>query len=79
MEAIEIRSKTDKNGHLKIDFPLFKKEKEVRILILFEEDIDDQEKDSSWLQAISHNPAFAFLHEPDENIYSLKDGKPFDD
>jgi len=34
--------------------------------------------DLEWLEAISRNPAFDFLKDPAEDIYSLKDGKPLD-
>lgn len=33
---------------------------------------------AQWLQAASKNEAFDFLNDPDEDIYSLRDGKPFD-
>ncbi len=32
-----------------------------------------------WLQAAAVNPAFDFLNEPEEDIYTLADGRPFDD
>jgi hypothetical protein len=30
----------------------------------------------TWLHAIGTNPSFAFLHDPEEDIYTLEDGKP---
>jgi len=49
----------------------------VRVIILYPEteDIDETE----WLYAASKNPAFDFLREPGEDIYTANDGKPFDD
>jgi hypothetical protein len=38
MRAIEITSKTDKAGHLKIDYQLNKSERNVRVLISLEDD-----------------------------------------
>jgi len=35
--------------------------------------IDEQE----WLRAAAANPAFDFLKEPGEDIYTLADGEPF--
>lgn len=32
---------------------------------------------SDWLKEAGKNPAFDFLHDESENIYSLNDGKPF--
>jgi hypothetical protein len=79
MKAIEINSKTDKNGHLKINYKLDKSERNVRILILLDEDSTEQEEEKLWMNSISKNPAFDFLHDSVEDIYSLKDGEPFND
>ena len=48
----------------------------VRVIVLFPESEDLNE--SEWLQAASKNEAFDFLNDPDEDIYSLRDGKPLD-
>lgn len=39
------------------------------------EEIDEQE----WLHAAANNPVFDFLNDPEEDIYTLADGKPFND
>jgi len=78
MKAIEINSKTDKTGRLKINYKLDKSESNVRILILFDEDSSEQEE-KLWMNSISKNPAFDFLNDSVEDIYSLKDGEPFND
>lgn len=44
-----------------------------QILIPDQADIDERE----WLQAATTNPAFDFLKEPEEEIYTPTDGKPF--
>lgn len=79
MRAIEINTKTDKYGHVKINYPLNQRESKVRIIILVDEKIDDAEEEELWLKSISANPAFDFLQDPNENIYSLTDGEPFND
>lgn len=79
MKAIEINSKTDKSGRLKIDYKLDKSDSNVRILILLDEDSTEQEEERLWLNSISNNPAFDFLNDSVEDIYSLKDGEPFND
>lgn len=79
MKAIEIVSKTDKKGHLKIDYKLDKSNKDVRVLILLDEDSNEEEEEKLWLNSISTNPAFGFLSEPVEDVYSLDDGEPFKD
>jgi hypothetical protein len=79
MKAIEINSKTDKSGHLRIDYKLDKSEKKVRVLILLEEEQSESDDEKIWLDSISGNPAFDFLNDPTEDIYSLNDGEPFND
>jgi len=76
MEAIEINTKTDNSGHLKIDVPLKKINKSVRLIILFNEEEESFEDEKTWLYANAKNPSFDFLNEPEEDIYSLKNGKP---
>ncbi len=78
MKAIEIFSKTDKNGHLKIDYKLNKAEKNVRVLILLEEEYPELEE-KIWLNSISKNPAFDFLKDSAEDVYTINNGEPFDD
>ena len=80
MKAIEIKSKTDKKGNLKINYQLNKSNRNVRILILLEDDpyhTDDEEK--LWMDAVSDNPAFNYLFEESEDVYSVNDGEPFND
>lgn len=77
MKAIEIKAKTDKNGNLSISEKLNFSNKEVRVLILVEEEEDIDEK--SWLKALSKNPSFDFLAEAEQDIYTSKHGKPFND
>ncbi|MFA5045433.1 MAG: hypothetical protein WC542_05860 [Paludibacter sp.] len=79
MKAIEINTKTDKNGHLKLNYALNKKNRNVRVLILVDENNDEIDEEKKWLDAVSSNPAFNFLNEPSENVYSLSDGEPLDD
>ena len=49
----------------------------VRVIVLLPEetDIDEQE----WRRAAMTNPALAFLQEPEEDLYTLDEGKPFHD
>ncbi|MCL6261618.1 hypothetical protein M3O96_21145 [Aquiflexum sp. TKW24L] len=77
MKAIEIKARTDKNGNLSISEKLNLANKEVRVLILVEEEEDIDE--NSWLKALSKNPSFDFLSEPRQDIYTTKHGRPFND
>ena len=76
MKAIEINTKKNNKGQLKIDIPLKKRNKNVRVLILFSDEEDLIDDDKIWLYSNSQNPSFNFLSEPEENIYSLNDGEP---
>ncbi|MBC6401678.1 MAG: hypothetical protein GDA51_06305 [Ekhidna sp.] len=78
MKTIEIHSRTDQKGYLKIKQKLGVSEKNVRVCIFFDEEETDNE-DSLYLKSISNNPAFDFLNDPAEDIYSLTDGTPIND
>ncbi|HEY3228010.1 MAG TPA: hypothetical protein VGJ87_02250 [Roseiflexaceae bacterium] len=78
MKAIETTGTVDQERRLLLDEPLpiiGPSRVRVIILVLEETDITEQE----WLYAGSKNPAFDFLKNPEEDIYSLADGKPFYD
>jgi len=79
MKAIEINSKTDKTGLLKINYKLNRTNSNVRVLILLDDDYLEKDEESIWMSSISNNPAFDFLKDSAEDIYSLKDGEPFND
>nr|NQU89633.1 hypothetical protein [Bacteroidota bacterium] len=78
MKAIELKSKTDHVGHLKIDFKLDKKSSNVRIIILYDESNENKDE-KLWMKSISSNPAFDFLNDPSEDVYSITDGEPLND
>jgi hypothetical protein len=46
---------------------------------LIPEEEYEEINESEWLYAAATNPAFEFLKEPEEDIYTLADGRPFDD
>jgi hypothetical protein len=79
MKAIEINSKTDKTGYLKINYKLNRADSKVRVLILLDDDYSEKEEEGIWINSISKNPAFDFLKDSLEDVYSLKDGEPFND
>ena len=79
MKAIEINTRTDKSGNLRLVYPLNKKDSVVRVIILLEEQNEELEEEKRWLYSIQNNPAFDFLNDPDEDIYSQTDGEPIND
>lgn len=76
VKAIETVGRIDEKGKLYTDQPLEIINKRVKIIILISE--EDDIGDDDWLKAASTNPAFDFLNEEAENIYTLADGKPVD-
>ncbi len=76
--AIETTGTIDDQHQLILDEPLpVTGPTKVRVIILLpdEGDIDEAE----WLRAAAGNRAFEFLKKPEEDIYTLEDGKPFND
>ncbi|MGH7458349.1 MAG: hypothetical protein ACREKN_04590 [Longimicrobiaceae bacterium] len=75
--AIETTGTADEQGQLRLNEPLAVSEASaVRVIVLLPSDEDPDE--GSWLRAASRNPAFAFLDDPQEEIYSTADGIPFE-
>ena len=78
MKAIETTGIIDKQHRLVLDeiLPIAEKSK-VRVIILLPEESDIGE--TEWIKTAASNPAFDFLKEPEEDIYTKEDGKPFHD
>ena len=77
-KAIEITGTINAERQLVLDEPLpVAGPTRVRIIILMSEQADIDEKD--WLRAARANTAFDFLKAPEEDIYTLADGRPFHD
>ena len=78
MNAIETTGTVDEQHQLRLDAPLpIAGQRRVRVLILVPEPEDLEE--AEWLEAAASNPAFDFLKETAENIYTSSDGRPFHD
>lgn len=77
-KAIELTATIDARRQLVLDetIPVVGPVR-VRVIILLPEEIDINEKE--WLRAANTNPAFDFLKESAEDIYTLADGRPFHD
>ncbi|MGH2459157.1 MAG: hypothetical protein ACRDIY_09850 [Chloroflexota bacterium] len=76
LKAVEMTGTIDEHKQLHLDAPLpFAGPSRVRVIILIPEqdDIDDV----AWLQTAATSPAFDFLKEPEEGLYTLADGRPF--
>lgn len=78
LRAVETTGRIHESNQLLLDTPLpMEATGRVRVIVLFEEATDWNE--SEWLKAASANPAFAFLNDPGEDIYTVEDGRPFHD
>ena len=77
MRAIETNGTIEQERRVLLDEPLPSGVAgRVRVLILIEED-EPSERD--WSRAAARGGSFDFLNAPEEDVYTLQDGKPFDD
>ena len=77
-KALEVTGTIDAQRQIILDEPLpIEVPTRVRVLITLLEDEDIKEKE--WLLAAAGDPAFDFLKDPEEDIYTLADGRPFRD
>ena len=76
-QIVELIGTIDEKGQLHLDEPISAVgQGRVRVILLPEEaEIGENE----WLKAAASNPAFDFLKDPAEDIYTLDDGQPFND
>lgn len=77
MQAVELTGYLDEKGFLKIKTPLKVVNQRVKIILLIPEIQEIEE--GAWLRAASVNPAFDFLKESSEDVYSVTDGEPVSD
>jgi hypothetical protein len=81
LKAIEVEGAVDEDHRLHLDAPLpITGPSRVRVIILFPDQADMLDVDEGeWLHALARNPVFDFLNAPEEDIYTLDDGEPFQD
>jgi hypothetical protein len=74
MRLIECAGTISAQGELQLDQPLPQNQpSRVRIIVLLPE--SDDLSPEQWSKAVASNPSFAFLHDAEEDIYTLEDGK----
>lgn len=75
LRAIETQGRVVDARHIEtdVDLPVGRQVRVVVLLAPAEEDVSE----SDWLAAAVRNPAFAFLADEREDIYSGEDGEPF--
>jgi hypothetical protein len=79
MTAIEMTGTVDENHQLTLDGVIpIAGPKRVRVIVLSPlTEITDELSEVEWLKASLSNPAFEYLRDPEEDIYTISDGKPF--
>ncbi len=78
LTAIELTGTVDAQRQLQLDDLLpIPGPQRVRVIVLYSPVDEWDEKE--WLHAATHSPAFDFLKDPAEDIYTLTDGQPFHD
>lgn len=78
LTAIELQGTVNEKCQLELDSLIpIPGPKRVRVIVLYS--MDGESEDDEWIHAAAENPAFEYLHDPEEDIYSLADGKPFND
>jgi hypothetical protein len=76
MKSIACAGTISANGELLLDEPLPQNQpSRVQIVILFPESSESPDlTPTQWNKIAANNPSFAFLHDPEEDIYTLEDG-----
>jgi hypothetical protein len=76
MKSIACAGTISANGELLLDEPLPQNQpSRVQIVILFPESPESPDlTPTQWNKIAANNPSFAFLHDPEEDIYTLEDG-----
>ncbi|MEI6451571.1 MAG: hypothetical protein WCP98_16725 [Actinomycetes bacterium] len=78
LTAIELTGTVNERHELQLDGVLpIQGPRRVRVIVLYSP--LDEWDEGEWLQAAALSPAFAFLRDPEEDIYTLIDGEPYDD
>ncbi len=78
IKTIEVTGTIDNENQITLDEPLpIAESTHIRMLIFISDDSEIDELD--WLRSASVNPAFDFLKDPKEDIYTINDGRPFND
>jgi hypothetical protein len=78
MNAIETTGVVDSERQLRLDEPLpIVGPSRVRVIILVPD--SEEMEEQAWTKAASSSPAFDFLKDAAEDIYTPADGKPFHD
>jgi len=80
VRAIETTDAIGTPRQLRLDTPLpVTGPGRVRGVVLFPKEEYEEPSETEWLHAAATNPAFDFLKDPEKDVYTLTDGRPYDD
>ncbi|MBN2655450.1 MAG: hypothetical protein JXR86_00200 [Spirochaetales bacterium] len=81
VKKIELTGHVDRNGHLKLEADVPFKQGDVKVLPATGSEVVEDEDISTMdiLRTAQAGGAFDFLNDPEEDIYTLEDGVPFND
>ncbi len=75
MRTFETSAVVEDRNNIHLDHPIEKSiSGKVHVIIVSE---DNEITEDEWMLSAANNPAFDFLKDPKEDIYSLQDGKPW--
>ena len=74
MKVEEIYATVDEKGNLHAGKLQNFKNQKVKLIVLAH---DDEISDKEWMSFLATNPAFDFLKDEGEDIYTIHDGKPY--
>ncbi len=75
-KSIETTGFVNAQHQLLLNEPLPIASTHVRVILMIRDDADITEQE--WVKAAASNPAFDFLKDAEEDIYTLADGKPYE-
>jgi hypothetical protein len=75
MSAIRLRVSADEDGELRLRGLPIRKGQQAEVIVLTDA-IDEASADAATLAILQHDPAWAWLHDPDEDVYAEADVQP---
>jgi hypothetical protein len=72
VSATRLRVSADKDGELRLRGLPIRKGQHADVIVLTD-DLDETSADEATLAILRHDPAWAWLHDPDEDVYSESD------
>ncbi|HZO25953.1 MAG TPA: hypothetical protein VFH48_08165 [Chloroflexota bacterium] len=75
MSAIRLRVSADEDGELRLRGLPIRKGQHAEVIVLTD-GLDEASVDEATLAILQHDPAWAWLHDPAEDVYTEDDVRP---